>query len=159
MNLVSLIGRLTKDPDLRYTDSQTPICTFTLAVDRPKKNGESQGADFIRIQAWGKTGENCGRYLAKGRQVAISGSIRTGSYKNRNGDTVYTTDVTARHVQFLGSGNSTGDSTNVQSKTQSPASPNNEKYNPYEHHRDPQMNMNDMPPAGFEAIDDDDIPF
>ena len=57
MNLVSLIGRLTKDPDLRYTDSQMPICTFTLAVDRPKKNGESQGADFIRIQAWGKTGE------------------------------------------------------------------------------------------------------
>lgn len=105
MNNVILIGNLTKDPELSYTpNKQTAVCRFTLAVERPKRNGEDQGADFIRIVVWDKQAENCGRYLAKGRKAAVRGHITTGSYKDRNGQTVYTTDVTADRVEFLGAG-------------------------------------------------------
>ena len=115
MNSVVLIGRLARDPELSYTPSnQTPLCRFTIAVDRPRRNGEDTGADFIRITVWGKQAETCDRYLSKGRQVAVSGRIQTGSYKNRDGATVYTTDVVADRVEFLGSGNGTsGNTTNT----------------------------------------------
>lgn len=104
MNSVILIGRLCADPELSYTpNTQTACCRFTLAVDKPKRQGEDQGADFIRITVWGAQGENCDRYLAKGRQAAVHGRIQTGSYKNRDGQTVYTTDVVADRVEFLGS--------------------------------------------------------
>lgn len=103
MNSVTLIGRLTKDPELNYTpNTQTAMCRFTLAVDRPKKQGEDNGADYIRITVWGKQAETCDRYLSKGRQCAVMGRIQTGSYKSKNGDTVYTTDVVADRVEFLG---------------------------------------------------------
>ena len=105
MNSVVLIGRLTRDPELSYTPSQTAVCHFSIAVDRPRRNGEDQGADFIRITVWGRQAETCDRYLSKGRQVAVLGRIQTGSYKNREGATVYTTDVVADRVEFLSSGN------------------------------------------------------
>lgn len=104
MNNVVLIGRLTRDPELSYTpNTQTAVTRFTLAVDRPKRSGEDAGADFIRITVWGRQAETCDRYLSKGRQVAVLGRIQTGSYKNREGVTVYTTDVVADRVEFLGS--------------------------------------------------------
>ena len=114
MNQVILIGRLTRDPELEYTpNTQAAVCRFTIAVDRPKRSGDAQGdgdyvrsADFIRITVWGRQGETCDRYLSKGRQVAVQGHIATGSHKNREGVTVYTTDVVADRVEFLGSGNS-----------------------------------------------------
>lgn len=112
MNSVVLIGRLARDPELSYTPSnQTPLCRFTIAVDRPRRNGEDAGADFIRITVWGKQAETCDRYLSKGRQVAVTGRIQTGSYKNRDGQTVYTTDVVADRVEFLGSGNGNASNT------------------------------------------------
>ena len=105
MNQVILIGRLARDPELSYTpNTNTACCRFNLAVDRPRRNGEDQGADFIRITVWGRQAETCDRYLSKGRQVAVMGRIQTGSYKNRNGETVYTTDVVAERVEFLGGG-------------------------------------------------------
>ncbi len=105
MNSVVLIGRLARDPELSYAPStQTAITRFTLAVDRPRRNGEDQGADFIRVTVFGKQAETCERYLSKGRQAAVQGRIQTGSYKNREGVTVYTTDVIADRVEFLGSG-------------------------------------------------------
>jgi single-strand DNA-binding protein len=97
MNNVVLIGRLTKEPDLSYTPSGTAVCKFTLAIGRQG----SDGTDFIRIIAWNKVAENCNKYLAKGRQVGIQGRIQTGSYKNNDGQTVYTTDVIANNVEFL----------------------------------------------------------
>ena len=109
MNSVVLIGRLTRDPELSYTPSQTAVCHFSIAVDRPRRNGEDQGADFIRITVWGRQAETCDRYLSKGRQVAVLGRIQTGSYKNREGATVYTTDVVADRVEFLSSGNGNQD--------------------------------------------------
>ncbi len=106
MNVVVLIGRLTRDPELRYTQNQDAVCTFTLAVDNPYSKDSK--ADFIRITVFGKQAENCSRYLAKGSQAGVEGRIRTGSYQNKNGDTVYTTDVYANRVQFLGGRNSQG---------------------------------------------------
>lgn len=104
MNSVVLIGRLARDPELSYTpNTQTAACRITLAVDKPRKNGEDQGADFIRVTVWGAQAENCNKYLSKGRQVAVRGRISTGSY-NKNGQTVYTTDVIAEQVEFLGGG-------------------------------------------------------
>ena len=105
MNQVILIGRLARDPELSYTpNTQSAVCRFTIAVDRPRRNGEDAGADFIRITVWGRQAETCDRYLSKGRQVAVEGRIQTGSYKNREGVTVYTTDVVADRVEFLGGG-------------------------------------------------------
>lgn len=96
------IGNLVRDPELSYTQqNQTAKCVFTIACNRPKKNGEDQGADYIRIITWGKRAETCDRYLRKGRKVAVSGPLRIGSYKDRDGKTVYTTDVWANEVEFL----------------------------------------------------------
>jgi len=107
MNSVILIGRLARDPELSYTpQNQTAVCRFTLAVDRPRRQGEEASADFIRITVWERQAENCDRYLRKGSQCAVRGKIQTGSYKDRNGETVYTTDVVAdkfNGVEFLGS--------------------------------------------------------
>lgn len=97
-----MVGRLTKDPEIRYTSgSQTAIATFTLAVDRPAWGGAEKQADFPRIKVFGKQAEACEKYISKGRLVCIQGSIQTGSFKNKNGDTVYTTDIAASRVEFL----------------------------------------------------------
>ena len=105
MNSVVLIGRLARDPELSYTpNTQTAVCHFTLAVDRPRRQGEERGADFLRITVFGRQAETCDRYLSKGRQAAVHGRIETGSYKNRDGVTVYTTDIIADNVEFLGGG-------------------------------------------------------
>ena len=110
MNKVILIGRLTRGPELRYTQSNTAVCTFTLAVDKKlsrekREEAEAAGrptADFPRIIVWGKMGENASRYLFKGSQCAIEGRIQTGSYDDREtGKTVYTTDIIAENVEFL----------------------------------------------------------
>ena len=101
LNKVVLIGRLTKDPELRYTASGIAVARFTLAVDRGFKNqqGEKQ-ADFIPIQVWRSTAENCAKYLSKGRLVAVVGRIQTGHYE-KDRQRVYTTDVVADEVRFL----------------------------------------------------------
>ncbi|MDR2295329.1 MAG: single-stranded DNA-binding protein [Clostridiales Family XIII bacterium] len=101
MNQVILIGRLTRDPEVRYTADQMAIASFTLAVDRPFTAGKEKQTDFPRITVFGKQAEICERYLAKGRLTAVQGRIRTGSYKNKDGTTVYTTEVTADRVEFL----------------------------------------------------------
>lgn len=109
LNRVVLIGRLTRDPELRYIPSGVSVTRFTLAVDRnyQKQQGESS-ADFIPIVVWRALGENCAKYLTKGRLVAVSGRIQTGSYEAQDGSKRYTTEVVADEVQFLekGSGQS-----------------------------------------------------
>lgn len=110
MNNVALIGRLTRDPELRFiAGSGTPVTQFTLAVDKnlskeKRQQFESQNkptADFIRIVVWGKQAENCANHLEKGRRVAIQGSISVTSYKSNTGETRYNTDVVASYVEFL----------------------------------------------------------
>ncbi|WP_409229175.1 single-stranded DNA-binding protein [Gudongella sp. SC589] len=101
MNQVILIGNLTRDPEMKYTQSGLAITRFTLALNRPKKDGQDQGADFINIVTFGKLAENCANYLAKGGKTAVSGRINSGSYEDKDGKKVYTVDVIANSVEFL----------------------------------------------------------
>jgi single-strand DNA-binding protein len=103
MNKVILMGRLTRDPDVRYSqgDSSMAIARYTLAVDRRgRSNAEGQTADFISVVAFGKSGEFAEKYLHKGTKVVVSGRIQTGSYTNKDGVKVYTTDVVAEDQEF-----------------------------------------------------------
>jgi len=102
MNIVILIGRLTKDPEVRHMpETKMAVANFTIAIDRMAREGAEKQTDFPRITVFGKQAENCEKYLAKGRKVAIEGRIRTSSYQNKNGDTVYVTGVVASRVEFL----------------------------------------------------------
>ena len=101
MNKVFLIGRLTRDPELRYTGSNTAVATFSLAVNRNFTNASGEReADFINIVVWRKQAENVKKYVTKGSLIAVEGRIQTGSYE-KDGQRVYTTDVVADNVQFL----------------------------------------------------------
>jgi len=102
MNKVFLIGRLTRDPELRYTSSNLPVATFSLAVNRnfTNQSGERE-ADFINIVVWRKQAENIKNYLTQGSQVAIDGRIQTRTYDGEDGKKRYITEVVADNVQFL----------------------------------------------------------
>ena len=102
MNEVVLMGRLTKDPDIRYTQEAQPMCIarYTLAVDRGVKKDGQQSADFISCVGFGKNGEFAEKYLHKGMKICISGRIQTGSYTRQDGQKVYTTDVVVGHQEF-----------------------------------------------------------
>lgn len=104
MNKVELIGRLTKDIDVRYTQSSnTLVANFSLAVNRRfVKQGEERQADFINIIAWGKTGEFCSKYFKKGQQIAIVGRIQTRNWEDDKGQKHYVTEVVAEEVYFAG---------------------------------------------------------
>lgn len=105
MNKFIGIGRLTKEPDMRSTANGTSVCTFTIAINRRFKTEGQQQADFIPIVAWGKTADICAKYLHKGSQVGVGGSVQTRSYDDKNGNKVYVTEVNAEEVQFLSKGN------------------------------------------------------
>lgn len=138
MNKVILIGRLTKDPELRYAaGSGTAVCRFTVAITRQFKKDET---DFINCVSFGKTGETIAQYITKGRQIAVTGAIRTGSYDAQDGTKRYTTDVAVASFEFIGS-NSTN-SNNDNSSNWNPPVDNSE------------MGFGDMTP-----VDDGDMPF
>ena len=99
MNTVILMGRLTKDTELKATNSGLSVCRFTVAVDRYSKDGEDK-TDFINCVAWRKTAEFIDNYFSKGQRIALTGSIQTGSYTDKDGRTVYTTDVLVDKVEF-----------------------------------------------------------
>lgn len=143
MNNVTLIGRLTRDPEVRYTTGSDPmaVARFSVAINRGKdKNGNDKGADFPNVVVFGKQAENCERFLKKGRLIGIQGRIQTGKYTNKNGDTVYTTEVVANNVEFL----DWGDRNERGERPESAPSSKND-----------DMGI----PEGFEPIDDEDIPF
>lgn len=113
MNKVILMGRLTRDPEVRYTqgDNQMAIARYTLAVDRRfNRNGDENTADFISCVAFGKSGEFAERYFRKGTKVLVTGRIQTGSYTNKDGVKVYTTDVVVEDQEFAESKNSNNNS-------------------------------------------------
>ena len=140
MNKVVLIGRLTKDPDLKFAaGTGTAITNFTLAVNRPKdKNGEVK-ADFINCVAFGKIAETIAQYLTKGRQLAVFGNIRTGSYEAQDGTKRYTTDVYVEGFDFI-------DSSDKKDKQEAEIPVTSFAGTPYE---------ND----GMEEVDSSDIPW
>ena len=115
MNRFNGIGRLTKEPELRSTPNGISVCTFTLAINRRFKTEGQQQADFIPIVTWGKTAENCGKYLHKGSQAAVCGSVQTRSYDDKNGNKVYITEVNAEEVQFLSKGTNEAENGSISS--------------------------------------------
>jgi len=144
LNNVVLIGRLTRDPELRFLPvNGTPVSNFSLAVDKQiskekKQEMESKGqptADFINIVVWGKQAENCANYLAKGRLTAVQGRLQSRSYEAKDGTRRYITEVVAERVQFLEWGDNNRSSDFSQSTSDYP----------------------DI--EGFHPVDDDDIPF
>ncbi len=115
MNKVILMGRVTRDPEVRYSqgDNATAVARYTLAVDRRfNRNNDEQTADFINCVAFGKSGEFAEKYLHKGTKIAITGRIQTGSYTNKDGVKVYTTDVVVEDHEFAESKNSAGSADN-----------------------------------------------
>lgn len=106
MNRVELVGRLTRDPELRHTPNGAATCNITIAIDRlPDQNG-NRAADFIPVVTWNRQAENVSKYLSKGRLVAVEGRIQTRNYEDKDGKRVYVTEVVASNVQFLESKNS-----------------------------------------------------
>ena len=128
MNNWTGIGRLTKDVELRYTGDQMAVARFTMAID--DGYGDSKKTNFIPVVVFGKSAENCEKFLAKGKMVAVEGKIQTGSYEKQDGTKVYTTDVIANKVEFIDWGEK-GEQKPKQSATE---------------------------PSGFSVIDED-IPF
>ena len=161
MNKVFLIGRLTRDPELRYTGSNTAVATFSLAVNRnfSNQNGERE-TDFINIVVWRKQAENVKNFLSHGSQVAIDGRIQTRSYDDQNGQKRYVTEVVADNVEFLGSKNSSNNSNNGNSSADNHAEPT-----PYDFGDAPEPKGTDIdsnPFADFGSsieISDDELPF
>ena len=135
MNKVILIGRTTKSPELRYAPGTgTAVCRFTLAVPRAFKKDE---ADFINCVAFGKIGETIAQYVLKGRQVAVAGSIRTGSYESNSGEKRYTTDVVLDGFEFIGNSSNSDNAATYNQGT----------------------NNSDMGFGGMTPVDDGDMPF
>ncbi|MGI6776741.1 MAG: single-stranded DNA-binding protein [Acetivibrionales bacterium] len=139
MNKVILMGRLTKDPEIRYTsNTNTAVCNFTLAVDRRfSRQGEEKQADFIPIVVWSKLAEFCGKYFQKGRQVAVVGRIQTRTWDDNEGKRHYVTEVIAEEAYFADSKRAEGNT------SQKPFDDNNTEQN-----------------DGFYPLEDDDeLPF
>lgn len=106
MNKLTIIGHLTRDPELRTTTSGVNVCTFTVAVNRRKtNNNQDPGADFFKVTAWRERGETCAKYLAKGRKVCVIGPVSVSTYTGNDGQMRCSLDVTADEVEFLSSRN------------------------------------------------------
>mgnify|MGYP002515908843 CR=1 FL=1 len=139
MQKLTIIGNLTGDPELRTTTTGSEVCSFTVAVNRRKTaNNQTPEADFFRVSAWRQLGENCQRYLAKGRKVAVVGSVSVSTYTGNDGTTRATLEVTADDVEFLSSRNEDAGYAPAAPSQPAPAAP--------------AMN-------GFEEVDDEDLPF
>lgn len=159
INRVVLVGRLTKDPELKYTPSGVAMARFTLAVNRTFKDasGEQQ-ADFINIVVWRKQAENTANFLKKGSLAGVEGRIQTGSYEGQDGKRIYTTDVVADSVQFLEPrSNNNAPRTDEEQQFGNNGQPNDHQRSRSEYQQsqtDPFTN-NDGPIE----VQDDDLPF
>lgn len=133
MNKVFIVGNLTRDPELRTTRDDIAVCSFTVAVNRRNRGAEAgQDADYFRVTAWRGLGENCNRYLSKGKKVSVVGTVSVSTYTAQDGSTRASLDVTADDVEFL---SPKGES--------APA--------PVQEQRDPQ--------SGFVQVSEDELPF
>ena len=138
MNNCVLIGRLTRDPDVRYTTDGIAVARLSVAINRPAKADRPKQTDFPNVVVFGKQAENCERFLNKGRLVGIQGRIQTGKYTNKDGAAVYTTDVVANNVEFLDWGESEKQKSDRQ--------------------KEYDKQSEDIP-EGFQAVDPEDCPF
>lgn len=135
MNKLTIIGNLTRDPELRTTQSGLNVCTFTVAVNRRRSAaGDQPEADYFRVTAWRALADNCNKFLAKGRKVAVVGPVTVSTYTANDGTTRASMEVTADDVEFL-----SPRPESVQQDTSSPVQP--------------------VQQASFQQVDDDDLPF
>ncbi|WP_025027542.1 single-stranded DNA-binding protein [Caldalkalibacillus mannanilyticus] len=160
MNRIILIGRLTRDPELRYTPNGVAVTTFTLAVDRPYSNQQGEReADFINIVTWRGLAETCANYLKKGRLTAAEGRLQIRNYENNEGKKVYVSEVVADNVRFLESGgqgqSSQGSGGQQQQQAYGSGSSQRTGYNDQNRFNDDPF-ANDGKPID---ISDDDLPF
>ena len=160
MNKVFLIGRLTRDPELRYTGNNTAVASFVIAVNRNFTNQQGErDADFFNVTVWRKQAENVKNYLSKGSQVAIEGRLQSNTYDDANGQKRTSIDVVADNVEFIGSRNSSNNSNNMNS------SASNAGPTPYDFGDTPEPKGTDVdsnPFADFGnsiEISDDELPF
>jgi single-strand DNA-binding protein len=158
MNRVVLVGRLTKDPDLRYTPNGVPVATFTLAVNRPfsSQAGERE-ADFINCVVWRKPAENVANFLKKGSLAGVDGRIQTRNYEGQDGKRVYVTEVQAESVQFLEPKNSSGGGGRSDNDYFG-APPREPQGNPYgggNQNQRPNQNQNQNNNKGYTRVDED----
>ncbi|MGL4483485.1 MAG: single-stranded DNA-binding protein [Anaerovoracaceae bacterium] len=155
MNNVSLIGRLTRDPEVRYTQgANLAVASFSIAIDRLPRANEEKKTDFIRIVVFGKQAESCEKFLAKGRLVGVEGRIQTDSYVNKEGQKVFTTDIVANRVQFLEWGDKKEGGAYVPQPQASQL-----QGQPASQVPAPAAQGQDVP-RGFQALDDEeDLPF
>lgn len=159
MNRVVLVGRLTKDPDLRYTPNGVPVATFTLAVNRPfsSQSGERE-ADFINCVVWRKPAENVANFLKKGSLAGVDGRIQTRNYEGQDGKRVYVTEVQAESVQFLEPKNTSGGGGGRSDNDYFGAPPREPQGNPYgggNQNQQRQYQSNNNNNKGFTKVDDD----
>ena len=155
MNKVILMGRLTRDPEVRYSQSEQSmaIARFTLAVDRRfKRDGDQQSADFISCTAFGKTGEFIERYCHQGTKLVVEGRMQTGSYTNKDGNKVYTTDIVVESCEFAESKAASGSSSDTNSSNNNNNGYQNNNYPGTGVDADGFMNIPD-------GIDDEGLPF
>ena len=150
MNKVYLIGNLTRDPEMRSTSTGIAVCNFSIAVNRRFKNAQTgqQETDFFNIVAWRQLAELCGRYLAKGRKVAVFGSIQTRTYEAQDGSKRSAFDIVADEVEFLTAAKAPSASSSDYHAAVSPA--------PMPRQQAPAYAPAD---AGFTQVDDDELPF
>jgi single-strand DNA-binding protein len=158
LNRVILIGRLTRDPELRYTPAGVAVTQFTLAVDRPFSNQQKEReADFIPVVVWRQQAEHCANYLRKGRLAAVEGRMQVRNYDNNEGRKVYVTEVVADNVRFLESANSQnqgGGGGAARDEFAPPAPSQNRSFGGARNNQDPFSD--DGKPID---ISDDDLPF
>lgn len=143
INRVILTGRLTKDPELRYTPSGVAVCTFTLAVNRTYENNGEKKADFINIVVWRKQAENTANYCKKGALVGVDGKLESRSYDGQDGKKVFVTEVNAESVQFL---DTKSGSNNQQQSQSSPPPQNNQQQSQNYQQQPPPYNQQQQPP-------------
>jgi len=158
MNQVVLIGRLTRDPQLRFIPgSGTAVTRFSIAVAREFKKEGQPDADFFNIVVWGKSAESAAQYLVKGRLVAINGNMRNNNYEDKNGVKHYNIEIVASRVEFLEWATNTNNRQQSQNNQNSP-----QQSQSYQQNNNQQQNQSNYQQGynGFQAIDgDDDIPF
>ncbi|HFK6538035.1 TPA: single-stranded DNA-binding protein [Listeria monocytogenes] len=159
MNRVVLVGRLTKDPDLRYTPAGAAVATFTLAVNRPFKNGQGeQEADFIQCVVWRKPAENVANFLKKGSMAGVDGRVQTRNYEGNDGKRVYVTEIVAESVQFLEPKHNPAESSTSNNNQNGANYSNNSKTTPYR--ADSSQNKDSFANEGKPIdINPDDLPF
>ncbi len=159
MNRVVLVGRLTKDPDLRYTPAGVAVATFTLAVNRPFKNTQGeQETDFIQCVVWRKPAENVANFLKKGSMAGVDGRVQTRNYEDGDGKRVFVTEVVAESVQFLEPKNSNAEGATSNNYQNQANYSNNNKTSSYR--ADTSQKSDSFANEGKPIdINEDDLPF